>query len=490
MKKKVSMVMASLMVISSLAGCGEKADVTNVPETTKAASVVETTKASGATEAATEAAKVDWLGTEDGKTITLSFWGGLPLDYGYDKMVENFNEEYKDRGLQIEYTRYVNDSDGNLQLETRLLSGDGVDVFMGYGGRTTLNVRSEANMVLDMSDLLAARGIDLVEELGQASMANYLYDDGSIYGFPTKYENVRWLLINQDMFEAAGLDIPYDGWSYSEFLTAAEKLTVGEGQDKVYGISWTLNQSTNGVKGIMSSVLGEYNQYKDDAASAVNYDSPAWKQGLEMVNTTLQNGWAIPIEDEYSEKMTVANTFLSGKCAMSTNISSMTMCMDRENYPHDFVTALVPGPVPDGAEYETEFYRTHAAVSGAGDLICIANKTDYPEQCAEFVLWYMQGGMAPLAAKGRIPLWSGLEKTLVIDNINAKADGAIDVKSMEEYLSIDRTQGRRNVSGKVDSELNTIWKEEFEAMCYGRQTVDETINNMVKRGNDMIANSK
>ena len=42
----------------------------------------------------------------------------------------------------------------------------------------------------------------------------------------------RWILINEDMFKEAGLDIPYDGWTYSEFLTDAEKLTHGEGQDK------------------------------------------------------------------------------------------------------------------------------------------------------------------------------------------------------------------------------------------------------------------
>lgn len=486
MKKLLAMVLAVVMVMGCLTGCGEKVDPTDAPKGTEAS---KTTDAPKGTEAPGADVKSDWLGTEDGKTITLSFWGGLAPDYGYDKMVENFNAEYKDRGLQIEYTRYVNDSDGNLQLETQVMSGT-VDVFMGYGGRTVLDKRVEANLVLEISDELAARNFDVYEELGAGAMANFTYDNGAVYGFPTKYENARWLLINVDMFNAAGVEIPYDGWSYSEFLDAVEKLTTGEGQDKVYGVSWTLDYSQTGVKGIVGSVLGAYNMYKDDAATAVNYDHPVYKQGLEMVNATLQNGWAIPIEDEVSEKLTPMNAFILGKCAISTNIASWTACMDKVTYPHEFTTALVPGPVPDGAEYESEFYRTHAVVAGAGDLICVAGKTEYVEQSVEFVQWYLQGGMAPLAQRGRIPLWTGLDKAVITNQIKENAAGTIDERSMNEYLSIDSTMGQKSVTGSIDSQLNTIWKEEFEAMCYGRQSVDETVANMTSRCNELLANGK
>ena len=38
-------------------------------------------------------------------------------------------------------------------------------------------------------------------------------------------------------------------------------------------------------------------------------------------------------------------------------VAQMRLCMDQENYPHDFMTALVPAPVPDDEKYNTEFYR-------------------------------------------------------------------------------------------------------------------------------------
>ena len=114
--KQMLTVMLALVMTLSMAACGNQ----NAEETTKAAentatqtSAAETDASTGQTEAATEVEK-EWFGTEDGKTITLRFWGGVQPEYGYDDMVTNFNAEYADKGLQIEYVRYVNNTDGNL----------------------------------------------------------------------------------------------------------------------------------------------------------------------------------------------------------------------------------------------------------------------------------------------------------------------------------------------------------------------------------------
>ena len=106
-------------------------------------------------------------------------------------------------------------------------------------------------------------------------------------------------------------------------------------------------------------------------------------------------------------------------------------------------------------------------------------------------MWYVQGGMATLAKGGRIPLWTGLDKSLVIDVVTAKAEGAIDMDSLNNYLSIDNTKGVSAVTNSaVDSEVGSVFKEEFHAMLYGTQTVDEALNNIVTRCNELIANAK
>ena len=264
MKRKIALALTMAMLGTCLAGCGQADTDTNASTEAK-----DTTAAAGTAAAETTESEKEWYGTEDGKTITLHFWGGVQPEYGYDDLCANFNEEYKDKGLQVEYVRYVNDDNGNLQLETYLMGGGDVDLFIGYGGRTKMDKRVDSNLLLDMSGMLNDIGFNLDDELGVANMAEYHYDDGAVYGFPTKYENSRWILINEDMFKEAGLDIPYDGWTYSEFLADAEKLTHGEGQDKVYGVCWARKQSGKSILYALDGVLGANQIYKNEEGTEV-----------------------------------------------------------------------------------------------------------------------------------------------------------------------------------------------------------------------------
>ena len=100
MKRIMALVMTSAMVMGTLAGCGSTADTT---DTTQSQS--ESISTAAATTEETSGEK-EWFGTDDGKTVTLQFWGGIQPEYGYDEIVENFNKEYADKGVQVEYNRY------------------------------------------------------------------------------------------------------------------------------------------------------------------------------------------------------------------------------------------------------------------------------------------------------------------------------------------------------------------------------------------------
>lgn len=236
----------------------------------------------------------------------------------------------------------------------------------------------------------------------------------------------------------------------------------------------------------LDGVLGANQIYKNEEGTEVNFDNDVYRAGLNLVKETLDKGYAIPIEDEFSEDISVANTFLQGKCAIMLGVAQMRLCMDQENYPHDFMTALVPAPVPDDEKYNTEFYRKQIGTTGAGDLLSISANTKYPEASFEFAMWYLKGGMSPLVQGGRIPLWNGVNKDEVLSVLKEKAQGSIDMDSMENYLSLDTTQGVAAIKGHASSEISSAWFEEFDAMCYGKQSVDQTVQNMEKRGNELI----
>ena len=154
-------------------------------------------------------------------------WGGVPAEAGPQQVCDNFNELYKDKGIQVEYERFVNDDTGNLKLETNLLSGTGVDIYMTYTP-DVLAKRAGGNMALDLSELMARDGFDLTTYFG--TMAESFYVDGKPYSVPTKLDQYG-IVINKDMFDEAGIPVPTD-WTYDEFREIAKKLTHGEGQDR------------------------------------------------------------------------------------------------------------------------------------------------------------------------------------------------------------------------------------------------------------------
>ena len=166
------LVVSIAMVVSLFAGCAGKTEAsveTDNGSATKENTVNETNEAEPT--ASPEAEEV-WYGNADGTPITLQVWGGVQPEYGYDQIMVNFNEEFAEVGIQAEYVRYVNNAEGNLQVDTYLMSGGEIDVLVGYGAEQLLN-RADSGLLLNITDKLAEAGFDSEAELGAASMSQY-----------------------------------------------------------------------------------------------------------------------------------------------------------------------------------------------------------------------------------------------------------------------------------------------------------------------------
>lgn len=483
MKRIMALVMTSAMVMGTLAGCGASTDTT---DTTQSQSENNSTAAAATTETASE--EKEWYGTEDGKTVTLQFWGGIQPEYGYDEIVENFNKEYADKGVQVEYNRYVNNSDGNLQLETYLMAGEdgGVDVFIGYGSKNSLAIRADGGLLYDYSDYLDSIGFDIGKELGENTKANYVFDNGEVWGLPTKFDNNAYLMVNKDMFNEAGIALPYDGWTYAEFRDVVKKLTHGEGQDKVYGICWGFNFTKAAQLDYINSVLGANDTFADDTMKTLNWDNQVYVDGFNLIKDICDEGCAPTMEDDIADALTVQSTFLEGKCAMFGIFSQLRLAMDTETYPHDFTTALIPFPVP--SEDYAEFY-TQDQANYSGDFICISASTPYKEAACEFTRWYIQGGMTPLVKAARYPLWLGTDMDAILDYVEQSAGDSVDIESLKHLFSTDRSSYvKKSYVNDKGGELSTILHEEWEDFMYGvTPTAEEALKKATERGNALLA---
>ncbi|MCI8401952.1 MAG: extracellular solute-binding protein [Lachnospiraceae bacterium] len=490
LRKTMILLTVFAMLIGSIAGCGKK-DNTQTPEGTAGTTAAVTPEGTeGETSEGTNSGEKEWFGTEDGKTITLQFWGGIQPEYGYDEIVENFNREYADKGLQVVYNRYVNDSEGNLQLETYLMAGEdgGVDVFIGYGSKIKLTDRSGSGLLYDYSDYLESIGFDIAAEMGENVATEYVFENGEVWGLPTKFDNNNYVMINKDMFEDAHIEIPYDGWTYAEFYDALGKLTKGEGQDKVYGMCWNFNSSTTAWSTYLGSVLGVNHTFTDDTMTSLNWENQVWIDGLNLVKNSMDAGYAPTLEDNIADTMTVQNLFLEGKCAIYGIFSQMRLAMDTEQYPHDFTTALVPFPVPS-EEYADQ--KTQAWGNYSGDFICVASGTPNKEAACEFVRWYIQGGMNPLIKAARYPVWLGTDMDSILAYLTETAGDTMDVTSFEHLFSTDRSSyTKASYVHKKSSELQTVFWEEAQDFFYGvTPTAEEAMAKAVERGNELLKES-
>src|SRR5690625_407769 len=92
----------------------------------------------------------DSSGEGSKEPITLNLWGGLPPESGPQQMVDNWNKDNPD--VRLEYTRYVNDADGKLKLDTALNATDQVDIYFSYD-LPALKKRVNAGNAVDLGTL-------------------------------------------------------------------------------------------------------------------------------------------------------------------------------------------------------------------------------------------------------------------------------------------------------------------------------------------------
>jgi multiple sugar transport system substrate-binding protein len=418
-------------------------------------------------------------------TITLRLWGGIQSEYGYDDVTANFNREFKDKGIQLEYTRYMNDSNGNLQLDTYLASGGEVDFFVGYGGLNRFRPRVESNLLMDLTDLLKEKGFDAYKEIGEVNVKTWLVND-RIYTLPAVFGNGAFWFANVDRFNEAGVPLPLKGWTQAEFRDALKKLTKGEGINKQYGMWWGITWNRAYANSMINDMLGKYTVYKNDQMTETNYDHPLYRQGLQLIVDTMRNDkTAIPLEDEVGDKIDFASAFMTGKAAIAVDQVQIRVVKDTQTYPHDFVTAMIPAPVPS-QEYMDNW--GHGITAGGGsDYVCISAKTKYPKETFDAFLWYMKGGSFPLAKGGRLPLWSGVDKNLVVDALLDGADKVFVRESVVNYLSsITPTRAFSALAGPASAQIGTVWAEEMDAALYGKKPVDQAVKDAKTRADALI----
>jgi multiple sugar transport system substrate-binding protein len=439
MVKKLQMIVLAIVLVAGLlAGCAPSATPTAAPSQPQTAAP---TKAAAPAE-----------------PVSLKFWGGVPAEYGPDLTVQAFNTEFKAKGLSAEYVRFVNDDTGNVKLETTLLSGSEIDLFMTYTAANLVK-RGTGGMTIELSDRLKKAGFDPVKELGDG-VTPYIYD-GKIFCLPTKMENYV-LLANKNMFDAAGIPLP-TSWTYDEFREIAKKLTKGEGQEKIYGMYWNSAQEIFRPSYLAQTVLGANYLYKE-GGKETNLDNPEFIKLNQLVaDMMLKDKSTVTHTDTVTQKLSVESVFLAGKSAMSVGVWTIRSNKDLAKYPHDFVTAYLPVPVSDKSAAK---YSIGEGV--IGDYLCLNSKSKHPDEAFQFMMWYIKGGMTPMVQFGRVPIYKGIDPKTTAAEYMKGGEKILDPGTVAKWLEPAKSLAVSTQTNKLP-EVSKVFTDALESIYTGQQ---------------------
>ncbi|TDF90532.1 extracellular solute-binding protein [Paenibacillus piri] len=417
-------------------------------------------------------------GASSKKTVKLKFWGAVPEESGPKQAVDNWNKAHPD--IQVEYVRFVNDEAGNTKLETSLLAGGEVDLFVNYR-MDKLVKRISANMVEPLDGYIVKDQFDVKDNFGDTAITKF---NDKTYYIPAIILN-DFVSINKSYLDEAKLPIPTE-WTWDQYKEYAAKLTKGDGSSKRWG-SFVGNLEPKIYEWMDKTVkteLGPNAFYKDEKTS--NLDNPAFKSYLDTMVDMERN---LKVQPPYAEaktsKLQGTSLFLSGKTAMAWNgTAGIRSIKNTKDFPHDFVTAFAPTPKM------TPTSKHIGGGSGYLDYVTINANSDKKDAAWQFLKWYVTEGNEPLISSGRVPAWKKVDKNKVASLVlGENPEKLFDVESFKRVVFAD-VQYVNDTQFKNLAEIQKIVDEEGERALIGDKTTAEAVSSMKKRADELLAKSK
>lgn len=402
-----------------------------------------------------------------GGGAALNVWGGVPNETGPDDLCAAFMEEHPD--ITVTYTRFVNDDEGNIKLDTSLTGGAGIDMFFSYNP-ARLFQRADSGLAIDLTEKIAAEE-DFAEFRADADPAANYVREGKVFAIPAARAPVH-VYINKSMLDAAGITLGAT-WTVDEFVEVARALTT----DGVFG---TLDYPPQA-----RIMLGPDYRYADGGSSS-NFADPWFSKELELAMMLQDEGVRMDQETIIAEQLQTfsQNPYIAGRVAMLIASGQIIRSInDTTEYPHDFQTYCMPLPTPDPS--------IPAWNSGQrGDLISINPESEYQDEAWELAKFWMRNAAEFMTKGGRLPALMGnsSEDDILADLLSENADELYDVESWRSMLFSPDLVLPVDTIFTAGTQIDTITRTLTDEYLLGDRTLDSWVSEAVAQSDEAIAN--
>lgn len=174
------------------------------------------------------------LGVATAQTeITFATWGGTEDIAIYEDLISDFEAQHPDIDVTLNHIPSAGDYEQNLA--TLIAAGNAPDVF--FINNLSLPGFAAQGAFLPLGDYVENYDLD---DFFPSHLDAFRYQDELVV-IPRDISNLV-LFYNQDMFEEAGVPLPSQGWTWDDFLSAAQALTQdtdGDGNIDQWGFGFS-----------------------------------------------------------------------------------------------------------------------------------------------------------------------------------------------------------------------------------------------------------
>lgn len=457
MKKKVlSLVLATAMMSTLLAGCGSSEGTTAsgssaAGSSTPASSQTTSSETTGSNTTTAEPVTLKWAIWDQ---ETTQYW--TDIKKAYEASHEGVTVEMVDLGSTDYMTVLATDLSG---------SGTEFDVvtIKDVPGYATL---VQKNAILPLDDYIKADGVDLSKYAGATDQVTV---DGKLYELP--FRNDFWVLFyNKDLFDAKNVAYPTNDMTWDEYDALAREMTDTTFGSQIYGGHYHTWRSTIGLMGVL-----------DGRHTILDGDYEFMKPYYEMVLAEEKDGVVRKYTDLKTEGLHYSAAFSGGDVAMmnmgSWFISTMITNLKSGEYDSSLCGnwGIVKYPHAEGVEPGS----TLGTITG----LAVTAATDTPDAAWDFVKWVSgEEGATVMASSGNFPAIMTDE----VKDMIAGLDGFPTDEASKEALTVSNLYLEVPYAEHV-SEINSVLDSYHGSIMTGEKTVDEGIAAMNEEVKKILA---
>lgn len=406
----------------------------------------------GSSSSGTDSTSKEEAKSDDSEKVELRFllWGNQSeIDYK-----QKWTDEFNAQNDHIHVTLEAIPEGFHDKLTVQISSGELADLVQiagDFGG-----VYYDKDVFAPLDSYIEKDGL---QDAWVDSLMTGLSTSEHVYAAPCTFYS-GFIIYNKTMFEENNVPLPTNDWTEEDFLKAAQALTKGEGEDKVYGCDFSSWWSYSLARNL-------YDGYKawDWENGKMTADTEGYRDGVQFIDDLYNKYHISPTPSQAAD---VGGTFENGKYAMTIG-ASWDMASFNEAIGDSFEWDIVTFPKNSKyGQWRSPLWTTAIGMSA---------KTEHKDECWEYIK-YMSAGdkvQGEMEVIGLPALKSISEDEAFINTI---PDGWKPFNKKVFFDALDYS-----VDGVVLNEIqDEIIKYELELLFTQQQDMDTTLANIQEKG--------